>query len=127
MYEITFVNGEIWHGGDIERSKWNEMPNKPIRTIHYQLLNHSMIFENYEAYNHIVERTHLILNKEKEFISKIILMAKKGDIVYSCIFDLLSNKVYQETCEFGKEYYKQATSGWKEGLKNKDIIYKIEN
>jgi hypothetical protein len=125
MYKIIFNDDTEFIGGEYNNSKWNEIPNKPIKKISYNLLNHTIIFEEYEAYNHLVEKVQFILNNNQAAIGKIFLMAKKNNIVYTIIFDLFNKKIYQETYEFGKEYYGGSTSGWKQGILSENPIYKI--
>lgn len=125
MYKIIFNDDTEFIGGEYNNSKWNEIPNKPIKKISYNLLNHTIIFEEYEAYNHLVEKIQFILNNNQTAISKIFLMAKKNNIVYTIIFDLFNKKIYQETYEFGEEYYGKSTSGWKQGILSENLTYKI--
>jgi hypothetical protein len=116
MYNLVFDNGECWQGGEPDHSKWNEIPNKPIKKIEYKICNREVIFENYESYNHVVERIHTFDGREK--IIKIYVMARKGLNVYMFIFDLFTLEIIAEIKEFGKEYYGTATSGWKKGIEN---------
>lgn len=125
MYKIIFNDDTEFIGGEYNNSKWNEIPNKPIKKISYNLLNHTIIFEEYEAYNHLVEKVQFILNNNQAAIGKIFLMAKKNNIVYTIIFDLFNKKIYQETYEFGREYYGGSTSGWKQGILSENPTYKI--
>jgi hypothetical protein len=125
MYTLVFNDGEVFLGGEPENSLWNNMPLKPIRKIEYNLLGHTVIFEGYESYNHLVEKVQFIHNAKGTRISKIVLMAKKNNIIYSYIFDLLNNRIDTETAEFGKEYYGKPTTGWKEGMKEGNPIYKL--
>lgn len=120
MYKIIFEDSTEFQGGIPINSKWNNMPDKPIQSIEYSLLNKKIILTNYEAYNHLVERATIFLNNEqKEIIAKVILMAKKDNLVYLVIFDFIKNDVYLQNVEFEKEYYNKPTSGWKLGLANK--------
>lgn len=116
MYTITFQDGEIWRGGNIENSKWNEMPNKIIDKISYTLHKQTIDISGYESYNHLVERTQNILDGKTK-ITKIFLLAKDGAIVIKFIFDFNIKKWNTEGGIFGQEYYNKPTSGWKKGLK----------
>jgi len=125
MYTITHKDGQIWQGGSIERSLWNEMPIKPISKIEYTLFKHTLILENYESYNHLIEKTQSLLNDNRIKITRIILMAKKENRVYNFIFDLSDNEIKLEINEFGQEYYGKKTSGWKEGIEDSTPTYKV--
>jgi len=124
-YYIQFQDGQVWQGGSIERSLWNEMPLKPISKIEYTLFKHTLILENYESYNHLIEKTQSLLNDNRIKITRIILMAKKENRVYNFIFDLSDNEIKLEINEFGQEYYGKKTSGWKEGIEDSTPTYKV--
>lgn len=124
MYKITFQN-EVreFVERDLLNSHWNEMPNKPIKKLEYQIGDKTIILENYHAYNHLVERTQFI-NRDGMKL-KLFLMAKKDNNVLILIYDLSKNKLSYDAKEFGKEYYGKPTTGWKEGIigeKPKTII-----
>ena len=127
MYTIVFNDGEVWLGGEPQNSQWNEMPKKPIKKIEYNLLGHTMIFEGYEAYNHIVERASFLLTKSNmpERISKIFVMAKKRNKIYTYLIDIFKNEIDTVCLEFGKEYYGKSTTGWKEGIQEENPTFKL--
>lgn len=116
LYKIIFLDGSSFEGGNLKDSKWNLIPNKPIQKIKYFPMK--IILENYEQYNHLIEHA-TILNNNQQFISKIILMAKKEDNVLIINFDILNNKINYTTEKFGEEYNKKPTSGWKVGIQSK--------
>jgi len=115
-YKVIFIDGAEFQGGEVENSKWNEMPDKPIKTIEYTLGIQTIVMTNYEAYNHIVERVQIVNKESKTNISKLILMLKKGDDVLNFIYDYKKNKFYPEISEYGKEYNKKPVNGWKTGV-----------
>ena len=117
LYQIKFEDGSIFQGGNLENSKWNEMPDKPIESVEYYLLTNKVVLENYEAYNHLVERVSLM--DGRMFISKVILLGKSQNKVLSVVFDFMKEKVYGLNSEFGYEYNGKAVSGWKAGVLNK--------
>lgn len=127
MHIITFEDLSIWQGGEPNNSRWNEMPNKAIKKIEYSLFNAKISFENYEAYNHIVEHSTMLFGNELPRITKILLIAKKGNISYIYTFDLLAKEGYTRSVEFGKEINDREVTGWKKGLENKETTYKIED
>jgi hypothetical protein len=119
MYSVIFEDNSEFFGGIPANSKWDEMPNKPIQSIEYSLLHKKIILTNYEAYNHLVERAQNLLSGQN-FITKVLLMAKKQNKVLIIVFDFIKNSVYLQNVEFGKEYYNKSSSGWKQGLPNKN-------
>lgn len=125
MYKVMFVDNTIFNGGNPENSLWNNMPNKPIKKIEYTLLGHTVTFEGYESYNHLKEKAQFLLQNNEIRLSKVILMAKKGNVVYSFIFDYFTKEILTTTSEFGKEYYGKETSGWKTGLQNTETTYSV--
>lgn len=127
MHIITFEDLSIWQGGEPNNSKWNEMPNKAIKKIEYSLFNRTIIFENYEAYNHIVEYSTILYGNNTSRITKVLLIAKKGNASYIYTFDLLARECYTSSTEYGREYNNKEIIGWKKGLENKETTYKIED
>lgn len=121
MYKITYLDGTTFIGGEPNDSKWDLMPNKPIIKLEYKLFKHQIIFENYDAYNHVVER-FVMLRGGLAGICKVILMAKKGSRVLEITYNFRKGKVTQEICEFGKEYRGKPHSGWKPGIIGKPKI-----
>jgi hypothetical protein len=114
MYKIIFIDRSEWMGGEPNNSLWNSMPNKPIKEIKYSLFNQSFILNNYDAYNHLAERTSTLDGQQS--ITKVFLMGKKGNRVDIIVFDLQKKQIYKQTKEFEKEYYGNPTSGWKQGI-----------
>lgn len=121
MYTLTFQNGECWIGGEPDNSKWNEIPDKPIKKIEYKISDNEIIFENYDAYNHLVERIKTFDGRNK--IIKIYVMAKKDTSAYIFEFDLFKREVISRIANFGNEYYGKATTGWKTGIAEGKIYY----
>ena len=118
MFKIIFSDQTIFIGGESTDSKWNTMPNKPIKKLEYKLKNKTINLENYHAYNHLVEKVCFLNGKQK--ITKIILMAKKDDNVLLLVYDFIKNKFYYDAKTFGREYNNKPTSGWKQGVLNKE-------
>ena len=110
MYIIYFLDGSSWRGGNINNSKWNEAPNKPIAKIEYRLFEQQIILENYEYYNHITSRNNL------NGVSNILLMGLKKGLISIVDFDLKNKTMKKEEKLLGKEYNEGPTTGWKRGI-----------
>lgn len=115
-YRTFHVNGEIFKGGEPQDSKWNEMPNSSIKVLEYDFLGETIVLENYEEYNHLVERVAFV-NTGGQGISKVLLMAKQASQVLKITINFIKKRVDYDVVEFGKEYNNKPTTGWKEGLK----------
>jgi len=115
MYTITFEDGQVWQGGDMNNSGWNTMPIKLIKSIAYTVGQYKLTLEGYEAYNHLIERVQFVLNANKPKITKIILMALKDGMVQKYIFNFTTGKTEFEMAGFGQEYYNKPTTGWRPG------------
>lgn len=116
MYTITFTDNSIFVGGkDLQDSQWNDMSNKEILSIDYELLNRYVIIEGYSAYNHLVEYACNLLTGQ-QMMSNVILLAKKHDSIVAIVFDLINKKIFCEPRPL-EDYTK--TTGWKTGV-NKD-------
>ena len=113
MYKVYFEDGTVFQGGPYSESKWNEMPDKLITKIIYNIdgITKKFLLENFEAYNHLVRRGQ----SSKGGISTVILMAKWKDEVYQIWLDLINKKVKKLKAPWGEEYFQRAHSGWKIG------------
>jgi len=116
MYKITYINNSCFISKNPTDSRWNEI-NNIIKKLEYDLGGKKIILDGYEAYNHLVVRHYALLSK-KQFISKIILLAKNKDKVIKFVFDLIKKRFTIEEELFGKEFDGQATTGWKNGEYN---------
>ena len=115
MYKVFFADGSEFNGGDILESQWNEMPDKSIVRLQYSLFGINLIFEGFEAYNHISEKVVFLNDPRKAAqpvprISRIILMGKWRGSIYEVIYDFAQAKVFQRV-----EPYNQKYTGWKKG------------
>ena len=74
MLRIIFKDNTIFKSKNVYDSKWNEMPNKPIKSFEYEIIGHKLVLTGYDGYNHLIEH-YTVFNTMKEGVSKIILMA----------------------------------------------------
>jgi len=123
MYIVYFNDNTIFNGGNVKETKWNLIPNKPIKKIECSIGGKTIVLENYESYNLFNEK-QLILNRGFHGISKFYIMGKKDNNVIRIIFNFIKQKCLYDAKEFGKEWYGKPTRGWKEGLPNqKSMLY----
>ena len=123
MYTVIFENGTNYEGGDLENSRWNDMPDLPIIRLEYSFPSLSKenkegqtaLMEGYDSYNHLVERINI---QAKEIINKVILLGKIDQQVSIITYDCKTKKISQSTAEFGKEYEGKPSTGWKIGIKS---------
>jgi len=113
-YKVEFIDNTSFIGGDVDNSKWNEMPIKPIKKITYFFAGHKILLENYEAYNHVVEHT-LFIQKGTNILNPT-LMVKKGNNVLKLTFDRQKSEFGYNLADWGKEWKGKAHPGWKEGI-----------
>lgn len=124
MYKISFIDGTIFNGGTPHASKWNEIPDKLIEKLEYQINKTNIVLKGYELYNHFVEQALIV--QKGQYISNLILMGKKGKNVLKIIYNFSTGKIKYDTVYFGKEYRNKSTAGWKKGIKSdKKPICKI--
>lgn len=132
MYNIIFDDNTMFEGSNPQESKWQDIPNKPIKSIEYNLTPFlKYIFSNFESYNHIVERVNGI-NSNLKIISKVIIMGRSKNRIYQVMFDDKGN-VYRLVVKNGEEYSPtvkiidnkfagwldgKPTLGWKIGIPN---------
>jgi len=118
MYKIIFEDSTEFLGGEIQDSRWNTMPNKPIKKLIYNVGEKEIVLEGYDSYNHLVERISIV-GKSSNRITQLYLMAKKDDNVLIISIDPVTNKFRFDPAIFGREYYNKATTGWKSGISSK--------
>jgi hypothetical protein len=126
LYKIIFEDNSEFFGGDLNNSKWNEMPNKSISKIIYYSQIKTIELSGYEEYNHLIVHKQNILSNKNNTIA-VILMGKSFNQVTRFIFDLNNNKLLIDKVFEGQEFKDKPTIGWKEGMKNSCSNYKILN
>lgn len=117
MYIVKFDDKTEYIGGPYYNSKWNDMPEKPIKRIEYQLVKQKIVLEGWSGYNHVVERAQFV-NKAGSMVSKVILMVMAEYAVTKIIYDFVTKSVTTEQCKFGEEYNGKSVGGWKVGKSN---------
>lgn len=123
-YQIIFSDFSSFTGNALE-DKWKLLPNKRIIKWEFKLAKHQIIFENYEAYNLVVEKYQIMGSQPGQCgVFGIILMAKKGHQVLKIRYNALKGKVTQEIALWGKEYRDKPHKYWKMGVNGK-ASYKI--
>lgn len=124
-YQIIYSDFSSFTANALE-NKWQLIPNKPIIKWEFKLAKHQIIFENYEAYNLVVEKFQIMGSQPGQCgVFGIILMAKKGQQVLRINYNVLKGKVTQEIVLWGKEYRGRAHKYWKMGVVGKKASYKI--
>ena len=119
MYKIIFTDKTEFLGGDIHNSKWNEIPDKPIKQLDYTFNDKIIFLKNFEAYNHIIEKVGFFSGTSIN--TKIMLMGKREQEVNIVTIDLKTNQITESLAIFGQEYYSKPTTGWKKGIDNVEI------
>lgn len=124
LFKVEFEDNSNWNGGDFINSKWNEMPNKNIKSIEYTFLNKKIKLEGYNSYNNIIERA-FFMGKDKTRISKLMILAEKDNNIIKFIYDFCKREFYIEQIEKDKEYNGKPVSGWKAGINLDKPTYNI--
>jgi hypothetical protein len=122
MYQVTFIDGTEFAGGEPDQSMWDMLPDKPIQALTYWIKDSDKYhFTDFEEYNHCVERVQGV-NGGFQSISKVIVMGRVGKRVYEVLFDLTQGRVYQFVAPYGEEYGSKAITnkegyitGWEAG------------
>jgi hypothetical protein len=138
LYRITYNDNSIFEGGTIKESKW-DLIIKPIKRIEYFIGKKTLILENYESYNNLVEKSHPILGEIEPYITKHYMMGLKDGKVQVIIWNFNTKKFEEYISDFGSEYNKRKvynsngkilkyvdgfpSTGWKEGLINLEPHY----
>jgi len=84
LYTIIFEDSTAYLGGDYNNTKWNDIPNKKIRTIFYFLPNGDSIgLTKYDKYYHMIEVVEDLngINRGIKKIEYTYIMGLKDDNV----------------------------------------------
>lgn len=97
MYTIIFEDNSVFNGGTITDTKWNEIPNKKIKSLFYLLPNGDCLgLHKYDKYYHLIEATLDLIgeNKGKQKIEYAYIIGKRNNLV--TIYKInLCNKKYE--------------------------------
>ena len=110
MLSIKFQDGEL-----IQGKGWGDLPNKPIKRITVQIKDKKIILENFEAYNHLIEKCLLIIGNQT-FIRSRYFMGRIGNNVKVIHYNFLTDECREYTAPYGQEYQGRASTGWKLGI-----------
>jgi hypothetical protein len=125
MYKVIFEDDEVFESCS-EDSKWNEMPEKKIKKLIYSFGKDNIIFEGFEAYNHLIEKVQFIMGRSGNITTKVILMGKYKEEIHQLVIDLHKEKVYKLITPVNKEYMEKTTIGWKEGVSSQKPTIKLD-
>jgi hypothetical protein len=117
MYIITFFDGKIFKGGDLQDTKWKEVPDYPILNIVMPVFGKIIRLENYEMYFFALNKVNLPFNRGCIF-RKILLMGRTKNKSHIAIVDLIKKRINIEIVDADKEWNERPISGWKQGLPN---------
>lgn len=108
MYKVVFIDGSEFQGGEPNCSLWDQIPNKPIKSLTCWLNeNLKFQFTNFEELCSCVERVQIFnksTQKSQEMVTKWIIMGRVGQRVYQVVYDLKRGEVYQLIAPWGAEY-----------------------
>jgi hypothetical protein len=97
IFVVLFEDNTNFSGGlDYFNTKWNELPNKKIRTLFYRLsFGDYLSLSGYEKYYHMVEATNDLTgdNAGKVNIRKIYIMGKKDKKIYIYTINFEDNHI----------------------------------
>jgi hypothetical protein len=121
MYKVIFQDRSTFIGGSPKDSKWLLIPDKSIQKISYLFGDKLLVLENYEAYNHLVDKK-CYLNNSGNMIYRVRLLGKKGNDVIIYNFDIEGRRFYADIKPFSNKY-----TGWKKGIIGLKPTSKIKN
>lgn len=119
MLSIKFNDGEL-----IQGKSWKDLPNKPIKRIKVHLGSKTLLLENYESYNFLIEKVYNILGGN-QFVRSIYIIGRKNDKIEGIRANYLNKTIQRFTSTFGQEYNGKPSTGWKCGVTNQNPQYKV--
>lgn len=112
MLTVKLTNGEILKGGG-----WNTLPDTPISKIALEISGHKIIMQDYESYNHLIEKAFNVIGGSTQ-VRAIYLMGRKGDDVQVIKVNLIDNSIITGSAPHSQEYNGRPSTGWKFGVCN---------
>lgn len=122
LYEIKFIDGTNFRGGNLKNTRWGEIPCKAIAEISYYFMGRQIRIRGFDAYVNVKFHGKSINVGSKDYVYAVALMAKKGHAVWRFIFDLQKQTFIRDVVPFGHENEDRPVTGWKIGLDSKPII-----
>ena len=119
MLTIKFTNGEI-----VQNVPWLSLPNEPIKRLKYIFNDKTIILEDYESYNHLVERVYNFIGGSTS-IRAVYLLGRKREEVQGIKLNLMDGTITEYTAPYTQEYNGRPSTGWKLGVLDLTPQYKI--
>jgi len=117
IFTVVFDDNTKFEGGDLQNTKWNEIPFKKIRSIFYQIpFGDILCLSGYEKYYHIVEIVTDLngVNRGQNKIDNIYLLAKKQNNVFIYKMNLDKKLINKYEMNLEDEWIKNLNpQGWK--------------
>jgi hypothetical protein len=100
------------------------LPNEPIKRLKYIFNDKNIILEDYESYNHLVERVYNFIGGSTS-IRAVYLLGRKGENVQGIKINLMDESVTEYTAPYTQEYNGRPSTGWKLGVLDLNPSYVI--
>lgn len=112
-FKLEFTDGTNFEGNSLT-SDWLRAPERPIQALYFSFAGVSIRFENYQEYNHLIEKCAIVGSKDLK-ITKILLMARLSNITEVVEYNLMTKRAVKRTVAVGQEYNGQILTGWLKG------------
>lgn len=122
FYELKFIDGTNFKGGNLKNTRWNEIPDKAITELAYYFMGRQIRIRGFDAYVNVKFFGKSLNSGSEDFLYAVALMARKGHAVWRFIFDLQKQSFMRDVVPFGQENEGRPVGGWKIGLNTKPII-----
>jgi hypothetical protein len=122
LYELKFIDGTNFKGGNLKNTRWNEIPDKPIDSITYYFMGRQIRMKGFDAYVNVKFFGKNLNSNQGDLLYATAIMAKKGCAVWRFIFDLQNHTFTRDVVPFGQENEGKPVTGWKIGFTNKPIV-----
>ena len=120
LYTLLFADGTKYEGGNIQETKWKEIPNKPIKSIFYMLPTGDFLtLTNFKRIYHYVEVTCDLNARTKQPIThqSLNLLIERENKIISYTIDLQKVSVDIKVYDLEDAWIKKLNPiGWKRGL-----------
>lgn len=119
LYTIVFEDKSVFAGGNLEETKWQEIPDKKISSIFYSLpFGGVLLLSKYEKYYHFVEATKDInVKNSKVKLEYTYIIGKKDRQYLINKISLINGSIERSLVDEKDKLISQLNPiGWKNGI-----------
>ena len=101
QFQLNFIDNNTFLGNSLQ-GDWKLVQDTPIERLTFNFAGIRLTLENYEEYNHVIEKISLM--GKGNFINKILIIGRENDCANIFEFDLKNKRFQRNVLPIGQEY-----------------------